>query len=227
MLTGRVVIEGRTPSDSDPDLAKMRIGIARDPDLIAMAQGLLPPPPPPSGAPSRRQEPGQVAGNGEFTLYVSQGDYRLNVTAGIPAGTYVKSIRMGGEDLLRSSLHVTGGSPNPIEITIGTDGGTVTGTVLDSSGRAFTNATIALVPDLPNRAHVEAYRNTTTDSDGNFRLSAVAPGNYKVLAWDWASPDSWQNADFIRGYEGLGKNIQVFASGKVEKIQLSVIVTRR
>ena len=122
---------------------------------------------------------------------------------------------------------MTGGSPNPIEIMIGTDGGTATGTVLDSSGRPFTNATVALVPDAPNRTHAELYRNDTTDSDGNFKLTGVPPGNYRVFAWEWASPDSWQNADFIRGYEGSGKNVQVSPSGKVEKIQLNVIATRR
>ena len=237
-LVGHVTIEGRAPSDSDPDLAKMIIGLTRDPDLIAMPQGVLPPPPPPppatsagtpppAGTPNpRRQDPAQVAPNGDFALYASPGDFRLNVVTGIPAGMYVKSIRMGGEDLLRSALHVTGASSNSVEITIGTDGGTITGTVVQS-GRAFTNATVALVPDAPNRAHAELYRNTTTDSEGNFRLAGVAPGNYKLFAWEWASTDSWQNADFIRGYEGLGKNIRVSPSGKVEKIQLDVISPRR
>jgi hypothetical protein len=171
-------------------------------------------------------QPGQVAATGDFSLFVAQGDFRVNVT-GIPANTYVKSIRMGAQDLLRSPLRVAGSADNPLQITLGTDGATISGSAVDEGGRPFTNATVALIPDSADmRSRPELYRNATTDSEGNFRVTAIAPGSYKVFAWEWTSPDSWQNTDFIRAYEGLGKVVRVSASGQ-EKVQLNVIPRRR
>ena len=38
-------------------------------------------------------------------MFVSPGDFRVNVNA-IPANAYVKSIQLGGEDVLRTGIHI-------------------------------------------------------------------------------------------------------------------------
>ena len=81
---------------------------------------------------------------------------------------------------------------NPIQIVIGTDGGSISGSVLASVSGTMPNAVVALVPDafdLRNRS--DLYRSATTDAQGNFRSASVAPGNYKLFAWEWAEPDAW------------------------------------
>jgi len=229
-VPGHVVIEGRSASEAGTDLSKMNIELTRDPDLIAMPSAMMPLPAPPAGTPPPAVFPprnGQVVGSGDFKLLMSPGDFRMHVD-GIPANTYVKSIRMGGEDILRSGMHVTRAADNPVEITIGTDGGTISGTVIDDMAGPFSNATVALVPDaLDQRERPDLYRKTASDSAGNFQMTAIPPGNYKLFAWEWTEPDSWQNPEFIRAYESRGKPVTVSASARQDKIQLNVITNSK
>ena len=219
-LSGRVAIEGRVPGDPDPAFTNLKIVLTRDPDLIAMPDPLMPPYPPPS--PATRPAAlgnGNVAATGEFTLLTSPGDFRVNVE-GIPATTYVKSIRMGREDIQASVLRVTRTPNDLMEITLGSDGGTISGSVVDAMMHPFSNATIALIP--ADRGRLELYRNTTTDFFGTFRLTAIHPGNYTLLAWEWAPPGSWLSAEFVRLYQNQGKSVRV-EPGKAQNVQLDAI----
>jgi hypothetical protein len=216
-LRGSVVIQGRPPGATDPALAKARIRLTREPDLIAMPDALFPPSPP----------NGQVTASGEFTLSMSPGDFRIDVD-GVPDKTYVKSIRLGREDILLGGLHLTSTPDGPLEITLGIDGGTITGSVTDGMMRPFSNATIALVPDA--RGRWDLFRSTASDSTGAFRLGAIPPGNYKLFAWEWVPSGSWVNADFLRTYESQGTSVQVEAPGssnKDEKIRLIAIASSK
>jgi hypothetical protein len=228
-LSGHITIEGKSAREAESDMSRMTVGLTRDPDIIEMPGALmqLPPPPPgtprPAGLTEIRNQNGQVTAGGDFKMLVSPGDFRVNV-ASLPSNTYVKSIRMGGDDLLRSGLHVTRASDNDIQIVIGSDGGNISGSVVDENLVPFLNATIALVPESVDvNQRLDLYRNTTSDSSGNFQILTVAPGNYKLYAWDWAEGGSWQYADFIRTYEASGKNITVQSSSRQEKVQLNVI----
>jgi hypothetical protein len=226
-VSGRVAFEGKPPGD-DPNLARINIGLTRDPDLIAMPDALIPlPPPPPGSSPAQQLGNGQVAANGAFNLNMAPGDFRLNVN-GIPSGHYVKQIRMGTENLLENGFHVAGPVGNPIEIVIGSDGGLVGGSVRDDKSAPFANATVALIPETPNlRRRLDLYRSVTTDSEGDFQLMAIPPGNYKLFAWDFAPTDSWQHSEFIRSYENAGQSIRVSPGAKQNGIQLTILTTRR
>jgi hypothetical protein len=229
-FAGRVEIEGAPPSDNNPELAMMSIGLTRDPDLIGMPNAFMSPPTPPTPAgtpPPPRPANGRVTGNGTFTLLVAPGEFRMSVN-GIPKNTYVKSIRIGGDDILRSGLHVPPSGDTRLQILLGADGGSVSGSVTDEMPRAIPNAIVALVPDSYDlRGHPDFYRNTATDSAGNFQFTAVPPGGYKLFAWEWAQQDSWLNADFIHMYEEQGMAVQVKPLVKEDKVQLQVITDKK
>jgi len=229
-VSGQVVIEGKSSRDAESDFARMNIGLVRYPDLIGMPGPFMPLPPPPPGTPPPAVRPpgnGQVTASGDFKMLVSPGDFRIKVDR-MPANTYVKSIRLGGEDLLRSGFHITRAEDNLMQIVIGTDGGSVGGSIVDENLNPFLNATVALVPETQDpRLRPDLYRSTTSDSSGNFQLNSIPPGNYKLFAWEWAEPDSWQYPDFIRAFENVGKTVVVTATGKQDKVQLNVIRTRR
>jgi hypothetical protein len=225
-VAGRVQIEGNSSAEASAALARMNVNLTRDPDLLGMADPFMPlPPVPPGSAPAPRN--GQVTPTGDFKMFIAPGDFRVSV-ANIPASTYVKSIRLGNEDVLRSGLHITKPVDTTVQIVIGTDGGTLQGSVLDASLRPFTNATVALVPEgVALRGQSELYRNATSDSAGNFEMKAIPPGSYKLFAWEWAPQDAWQNADFIRNYEGQGKSIRIAPFEKQQQVQINVISKAR
>src|SRR5262249_40354222 len=147
------------------------------------------------------------------------GDFRIAVE-GLPDATYVETIRMNRQDILVDGLHLSTTSDSLIEITLGADGHTIPGTVVDGSARPFANATVALVPN--ERSRFDRYRTTTSDSAGAFALEAVPPGDYKLFAWEWAPPDAWTNAAYLHAVESRGTALQVLAGrqNRVEPIQI-------
>ena len=96
-----------------------------------------------------------------------------------------------------------------LEITLGSNPGTVEGLALDRQGQPAVNVTVALTPDPPLRNRTDLYMSTQTDALGRFQLQNIAPGGYKLFAWEEVEPGAWQDANFMRAYEDLGKSVRV------------------
>jgi hypothetical protein len=224
-VSGRVAIEGKSRSDNDPDLARMRIGLRRDPDNIATPSGLVAPPPASPSAPAPPPN-GAVSGAGDFTVVMNTGDFKVTVSP-LPPGTFVKSIRMGNADVLNDGLHIYGQPDSLLEIIIGSGGSELAGTVTNSATRITPNAVVVLVPDSLNlRRRTDLYRSGTTDHDGRFKLQNVLPGTYKLFAWEFASADAWFDPAFMQLYEAFGKPVSV-REGEKQDIPASMSPHRR
>jgi hypothetical protein len=208
-VTGRFMIEGRSRNDGGPEMANLRITLARDPNIIGM------PPPGPSFSPP-------PSADGSFVLQdVPPGDFRVSVRA-LPQDAYVKSIRMGSADVLDGGLHIAGTPRDPLEVVIGADAGRLTGTVVNTRQEPLANIKIAVVPDAPDRHRSDLYKSATTDRSGRFRIQGLAAGNYNVFAWEEVEDGAWQDPDFIRAYESRGRAIRI-RDGADESVQLTAI----
>ena len=140
----------------------------------------------------------------------------------------MKSIRLGNDNLLDNGFHATGPVQNSMDIVLASDGGSIMGLVTDEKSLFLANATVALIPESSDlRRRLDLYRSTTTDDQGNFRISTIPPGNYKLFAWDFAPTDAWQSSDFIRDYESSGQRVQVSAESRQSGIKLTGIPIRR
>ena len=102
----------------------------------------------------------------------------------LPAGGYVKSMRLGNADVLNDGLHLTGPPQGLLEIVIGTNAGNIEGSVLNDRQQAVANETVVLVPDPRFRQRSDLYKVLSTDSSGRFRMPGVTPGDYKLFAWE-------------------------------------------
>jgi hypothetical protein len=229
-ISGRVSIEGRPTGDATIDLSRMTVAPTRAPDLILVPGPLMPLPPLPrpaaGAAPVQRPNNGQVIASGEFSLFISEGDFKLALN-GVPQNMYIKSMQLGAANVLTDGLRVSGSTDSILEIVLAPATSTVSGEIVDARSGGMPNVVVALVPDLPGLRNVTTYyRNTTTDFSGRFQLNGVPPGDYKLFAWEYTSPDSWQNADFLRPYENAGKPVRVNPGGKNEGIQLTATPKR-
>jgi hypothetical protein len=228
--TGRVLIEGRPQTERPEDLTRLSIALTRDPDLILMPPALMPlppvPPPPPGTPPTPRPSNGQVTASGDFTLFMSMGDYRLGVN-GVPPNLYVRSMRMGGADVLVDGLKVPQGPDSLLEIVLAGDGGALSGQVVDNRSMPLANVVVALAPDSPDLRRVTTfYKSMTTDFNGEFSFTTIPPGEYKLFAWEYTQPDSWQNAEFIRTFENSGKPVRIAPGSTQKGIQLTAFPKR-
>lgn len=135
------------------------------------------------------------------------GSYRLYVSP--PAPWYVKSAALAGHDILSGDFTVSQAAA-PIEIVIANDGGSIEGDVVNADGQPVSGGVLAL---RNGRAMV-------TESNVHFKLTGLAPGDYKVWAWDDASEVPWADAEWMRRYAGSGADVTV-ASGQSSQVKLT------
>ncbi len=206
-ITGRVGFENLQVDGATLNLTGIRVELRREPytpELLVV----LP----------------QVGPEGTFTLAgVTPGDYRLKVNTGGLRG-FVKSARFGGINALNPPFHIDG--PGQFDITIGLNAGSIDATVLDDDQKPFFGATVVLVPDPPRRQRFDLYYALGSDQSGRTHFDIVAPGDYKIFAWDDVPADAWQDPDFIRSYEDRGRSVHI-TEGAQSTIDLRVLQGRK
>ena len=207
-LSGRFVIEGAGGNNSQISFPRIS-ELVRDPPSVGM----------PSGGPSFTPP---AAADGSFVLEgVGPGDFRVNV-GGVQPDSYVKSMRMGNADVLNDGLHIYSAPENLLEVVIGSNAGRIEGSVVNSRQETLPNRTVVLVPDVRFRHRNDLYKVVPTDTAGRFRVRGVAPGNYRLFAWESVETGAWQDPDFIRATESGGRSIQI-SEGSNEDVRLVVI----
>jgi len=205
-VSGQVVIEGRPEGATDPDLARMRVGLR---STVSTALDV------PQQA---------LTATGTFTLgKIAAGDYVVSVSPGIEKG-YVKSIRAGNTDILNDGLRA-GSTTSEIRIVIGTNPGAVSGIARDENGAPLSNVTVVLLPDEYHRNRIDLYRNVSTDDAGRYSFDRVPPGDYRIFAWEDVEKELWRDPSFMRLHENRGKGVSV-GEGSPVKADLDVIRIR-
>jgi hypothetical protein len=166
---------------------------------------------------------GDVKADGRFTLKnVTDGEYRLHIFDG-SEDCYIKSARLGGEDVLQGGLTVTGSKvAGALEIVLNCASGTLEGVVLNDEQQPVTEARIVLIPEGERRNQDHLFEITTPDQYGHFIMKGIAPGDYKVFAWENVEYDAYKDPDFLRRYEDAGKPVTVAEGGKLA-VQLQLI----
>jgi hypothetical protein len=205
----------------DAAISRLRMTLVRDPDIIG--------PRPVGGVISVGwtgipdgffTPPSQPLPSGGFALRsVAFGDYRVSI-AGLPAGAYLKSIRLGNRDVLRDGFSVLGPMENPLEIILGKTGGQLEGRVINRAKEPERNVPVVLVP--VNRTRKDLYQKKSTDLNGRFKFDGIMPGQYKIFAWEDVIAGAWQDQEFLRTYETRGVTVDV-AVGNRATAEVEVI----
>ena len=169
--------------------------------------------------------------DGSITVpFVNEGRYRLQVNInpgrGNRVNAYVEDIRADGLSVYDNGLQVGKEPPRQIEVIVKTNGGTVEGTVYDAGQQLKGGATVVLVPPDSRRQNPALYKAATTDLMGRFTIRAVAPGQYKVFAWESIPTGAYQNPGFVSKYEEQGRSISVNPSSSTSA-QVTVIAAEK
>ncbi len=161
--------------------------------------------------------------NGAFRLTeVNPERYVLEIQ-NLPEEFYVKSARFGDVDALENGIDLTGGAPAPLQIVLGGTAAAIVGSVKDGNGAAVAEATVALVPQEAGRQRQPLfYRSSRTDPSGNFKLTGLIPGEYKVYAWTRVDGEPWVSAEFLKPLESKGKSVTLRDGGS-QMVELRVI----
>ena len=182
------------------------------------------------GLSSNMPPPAEVGEDGAFTIaHVPERDYRLVITelsggmpSGLPTGWYVESARMGGIDALDAAFRIDRSwVSQPLEITLARSSSTLTIQVDDAAIPADGIFVVA-VPDEARRHRPYLYRTGWTDDGGFLSFDAIAPGEYRVFAWERVAANAWLDPVYIAGIESRGRLVRVGENGR-ESAEVRVI----
>jgi hypothetical protein len=149
-----------------------------------------------------------VDANGKFKVVsIPEARYTFQV-AGLPEGAYVADIRQGGLTVMDDGFFVDA-TALPLQVVLNGSGATIEGSVQTADRKPASRATVVLVPPAPRRKNALLYKVATTGEDGRFTMRGIAPGPYKIFAWESVVATAWLNAEYLSTYEAQGRVISV------------------
>ncbi len=161
-----------------------------------------------------------VNSDGSFVLKAAPGVYRININR--QAGSYVKSIRLGAQDVSNGRVDLTQAGPGSLNIVFATDVGALSGAVQTKDGEPAANAMITAAPEGEYEDRPDLFILLGTDQNGKFDYRDFAPGDYKVLAWANTDEIPLQSAEFRKAFSSWAASVTIPPSGRAP-VQLTLI----
>jgi hypothetical protein len=160
-----------------------------------------------------------VNAEGRLTLRGMEPDiYNVYVSA---EDLYLKRIQWGTREIA-GELDLTAGIPadTQLTITMGADGGELAGVVRNEK-QELVSAMVALVPLDGNRWWC---RVVNAEKDGQFKIVAIAPGRYKLWAFDEVDRLAiYYDPEFLAPFQSAALDIEIHAlEKKSQDLKLTV-----
>lgn len=149
-----------------------------------------------------------------FLQNVEPGRYRVEFMQ--VSNTYVKSATYGTTDLLREDLIVTGGTTEPIEVVVRDDGAFLSGTANCSDTQCW----VFVVPEGTSAFQP---RTIFVSPQGTFQQGGLAPGAYRVYAFDRVDGIEYTNPEAMKAYGARAQTV-VLSAG--QRAQVNVDLTK-
>jgi len=149
------------------------------------------------------------------------GEYRLSIRASsLPEDSYIKEARYGGIDALNQPFQISASDSRRLEIVVAASG-TVEGRIVDNKQVPVSGITAVLIPNRL-RTRPDLYKTAVAEADGRFEIHGIAPGDYKLFAWEGIEPYSWFDPEVIRRFETNGRAIYV-SEASTQSLELKLI----
>jgi len=166
---------------------------------------------------------GQTADDGTFAIHnIMPAIYQVSVQP-LPPGTYIKSIRFGSLDLMKTPLDLTGGSGGTLNIVLSPNAGDIGGIVHGADGMPLASVFVTLwTPGVPAEGVTDFTRTTATDVNGQFKFASLPPGEYRIAAWEQIDPGLGTVPEFRIKFESKAAAVKLDESAH-ENIEAPLI----
>lgn len=159
----------------------------------------------------------RVHADGSFLLSGIVPDrFRISLS-GVPASWYVKSIHVAGTECPGSVADLPGGD---VEIVLSMGTAKLTGTVRDEDGKTVPGAVVALVSEGTSGLQ----RTAKSDQNGAFVVRDLAPGAYRVLAWEDLDSEWAFDPELRRHFDSKAMDVRLVENGH-DILELKAIPT--
>lgn len=165
-----------------------------------------------------------VSDNGAWEAdNVAPGIYRVqafNRTAGSFA--YLAAVTLNGQDYLGKDIDMTSGPPGPIQITMSTEVGAITGRIeAMGEGEAEAMPTVAAVAVDERARQLDSVRVAQAGKDGSFEMKGLRPGEYLMFAFNEYQFGVIEDPEVLKKLESKAVKVKVGA-GETTSAQLKV-----
>ena len=146
------------------------------------------------------------------------GLYRVFVEDSARKLIYLKTLRYGNAESSDGTFALDSYGV-PLELVFSTHGARLSGTV---TGKAEMPRVI-LIPDTTDAGSPSyATRAAVFDQNGVFTIESIAPGSYKLYAFENVPEGIWLDPDFLKEVESSGTAVE-FAEGDAKTIQAPLL----
>ncbi len=168
-------------------------------------------------------QPARIQEDGSFKLESVSRDKYYVMVMGLPEGAYVKRVQAGSVDALENGLDLSQAeAAPPIQILISSKAATIEG-VVRSEDRPWPGAAVTLLPESAQPERLRWLQKTSgTDQNGAFSLKGVAPGEYRLYAWQEFVPLFELDPEQLKSYESGSVKVKV-GEGARERVELKLI----
>jgi len=135
------------------------------------------------------------------------------VVRNLPEDYYLKSLAISGHQVAADNV-VVSGRRGDLELVLSPDGAEIEGALFDQKDQPA-RGSVLLVPDLPDFGPPELLRRAGAGSDGKFNFRGVAPGTYRLVAFESLElTEQLNEPDFPRKIAGRGISITADEQGR-------------
>jgi hypothetical protein len=127
----------------------------------------------------------------------------------VPEGGYIKSMRLGEQDVLTEDMVIRPDTTEPLHIVVSARGGILEGDVKTDAGKEAGPAYVLAAPDGKYSHVLSFYAAVNTDEKGHFKLKALTPGHYKLYAFEALAYCAWCDPSFLKRFTNQGEPVEV------------------
>ena len=202
-LSGQLRFEGRTP----PGMAGISIAL-ESPAEFGFRFGAAP--------------YAQVKDDGTFVVsHLASEVYQVRLRW-LPDGYYLKSVRIGDDELKEVGIDATREIGGPLLLTVSSNAGQIEGLVTNAKEQPVPGVTVVLVPEPKKRERFDMFQHLSTDQYGRYTFKTIEPGEYKLFAWEDVERGEYTDPEFLTPVENRGVAIGI-QEGSREHADLKLI----
>lgn len=127
----------------------------------------------------------------------------------VPRGGYLKSVRLGEEDVTNKDLNIAKGGNQPLNIVISTKGATLDGEVDIPETHVGLEASVLLAPEGELRGVSSRYILRGINMEGEFHMEGIPPGSYRIYAFAELNHRAYQDPEFLKPFAEHGVAIEI------------------
>jgi hypothetical protein len=132
---------------------------------------------------------------------------RYHITVdGYPSGSYVKSIRLGSQEVKNGIVDLTAGG-GALQIVVSSKAADISGTVHNDKGDPVADVTLTVFPASVDSN--SAMNLSRADQNGHFKAVGLTPGEYRIIAWEEMDFNQINDPDFRALFDDFATTVKV------------------